>query len=156
MSAFSTQQSLPLSNLLLQVMSCENKINSSTKIHLKKRDQKIFTSTTKFFLPWTRLQIALIKTHVKNRPGDKDVKMDAIMDPLSKNEFDPVSITRGSLFTSRKVFEGVHSHVMGLLRKSEFGTLNFPFEIYDHVSKSDFGPLFNSSNFRFCSNFDSK
>ena len=51
------------------------------------------------------------------------------------------------------MFEGVHSHVMGLLRKSDFGPFNFLFEIFDHVSKSVFGPLFNSSNFRFCSRF---
>ena len=39
--------------------------------------------------------------------------------------------TRGSLFWSRKVFEGAHSHVMGLLRKSDIGPLNFLFEMYD-------------------------
>ena len=49
--------------------------------------------------------------------------------------------TRGSLFWSRKVFEGVHSHVMSLLRKSDFGPLSFLFEMYDHMSKSDFGPF---------------
>ena len=37
----------------------------------------------------------------------------------------------GGPFLSRKVFEGVHSHVMDLL------------------SKSDFGQFFNNSNFRF-------
>ena len=30
---------------------------------------------------------------------------------------------------------------MSLLRKSDFGPLNFLFESYDHVSKLDFGPL---------------
>ena len=49
--------------------------------------------------------------------------------------------TRWSFFWYRKVFEGVHSHVMSLLRKSDFGPFNFLFEIFDHVSKSDFGPL---------------
>ena len=63
---------------------------------------------------------------------------------------------RGALFWPRKVFGGVHSHVMDLLRKSDFDPLNFLFEILDHVFKSDFDPLFNKSNFRFCFNFDSK
>ena len=33
-------------------------------------------------------------------------------------------VTRGSLFWPRKVFEGVHSHVMDLLRKTDFGPLS--------------------------------
>ena len=45
-------------------------------------------------------------------------------------------------FWSRKVFEGVHSHVMELLRKCDFGPLNFsskfmitcPNSIWDHFS----------------------
>ena len=48
------------------------------------------------------------------------------------------------------MFEGVYSHVTDLLRKNDFGS-QFFFEIYDHVFQSDFGPLFNSSNFRFWS-----
>ena len=51
------------------------------------------------------------------------------------------------------MFERVHSHVMDLLQKSDFDPLNFLFENYDRVSKSDFGPLFNSSNFRLWSRF---
>ena len=47
--------------------------------------------------------------------------------------------TRGSLFCSGKVFEGVHSHVISLLRKSYFAPLNFLFENYDHMCKSEFG-----------------
>ena len=39
--------------------------------------------------------------------------------------------------------------MIGLIRKSDYGPLNILFEIYDHVSKSDFGQLFNNSNFRF-------
>ena len=57
--------------------------------------------------------------------------------------------TRRFLFWSRKVFEGVHSHVMDLLRKKRFWSTQYLFEIYDHVIKSDFSPLFNTSNFRF-------
>ena len=66
--------------------------------------------------------------------------------------------TRGSLFWSRKVFEGVHSHVMSLLRKSDFGPLSFLFEMYDHVSKSDFGPflIVRISDFGPGSYFESK
>ena len=66
--------------------------------------------------------------------------------------------TRGSLFWSRKVFEEVHSHVMGLLRKSDFGPLSFLFEMYDHVSKSDFGPflIVRISDFGPGSYFESK
>ena len=56
-------------------------------------------------------------------------------------ELNQNTTTRGSLFWSRKVFEGVHSHVMGLLRKSDFGPFNFLFEIFDHVSKSNFGAI---------------
>ena len=52
-------------------------------------------------------------------------------------------------FWSRKVFERLHSHVMNLLRKSDWATL---LEIYDHVSISDFGPFLYQigpkSNFR--------
>ena len=62
------------------------------------------------------------------------------------------STTRGSLFWSRKVFEGVHCHVMNLLRKSNFGPLNFssklmitcPNPILVHfaiIQISDFGPI---------------
>ena len=66
--------------------------------------------------------------------------------------------TRGFLFCSRKVFEGVHSHVMSLLRKSDFGPLSFLFEMYDHVSKSDFGPflIVRISDFGPDSYFESK
>ena len=35
------------------------------------------------------------------------------------SNYNKVSTTRGSLFWSRKVFEGVHSHVMDLLRKKK-------------------------------------
>ena len=55
--------------------------------------------------------------------------------------------TRESLFCSGKVFEGVHSYLMDVMRKSDFAPLNFLFENYDLVSKSDFAALFNSSNF---------
>jgi len=34
-------------------------------------------------------------------------------------------LRRGPFFWRRKVFEGVHSHVMNLLRKFDFGQLNF-------------------------------
>ena len=53
---------------------------------------------------------------------------------------------RGSLFWSRKMFEGVHSHVMGLLRKSDFAPIsigsknldqNRKFELLKSESKSD-------------------
>jgi len=69
----------------------------------------------------------------------------------------PISHTRGSLFCSGKVFEGVHSHVMDLLRKSDFAPLNFLFKSYDHVSKSDFAPFFDRiSDFGPDSYFESK
>ena len=59
--------------------------------------------------------------------------------------------TRRFLFWSRKVFEGVHSHVMDLLRKSDFGPLNFTSKFmitcsnlisvhFSIVRISDFGP----------------
>ena len=57
-------------------------------------------------------------------------------------------IYAGVPFWSRKVFEGVYSHVIDLSRKSDFGPFNFLFENYDHVSKSDFGPLNWSASFR--------
>ena len=64
--------------------------------------------------------------------------------------------SRWSIFWSRKVFEGVHFHVMNLLRKSDFGPLNFtlkfmitcPNPILVHFAIlriSDFGPISISS-----------
>ena len=41
----------------------------------------------------------------------------------------------------------------GLTSKKRFWFTQFSFKIYDHVFQSDFGTLFNSSNFRFWSRF---
>ena len=45
------------------------------------------------------------------------------------SQFSPIklfeSYVRGVRFWSRKVFDGVHSHVMDLLQKSDFGPFNF-------------------------------
>ena len=76
----------------------------------------------------------------------------------------------GNDFWSRKVFEGVRSHVMNMLRKCDFG----PYFYYKFGPKSqirtiekwtkitfsrviiNFGPLFNSKNLRFWSRFETK
>ena len=60
---------------------------------------------------------------------------------MDQNCFLNQSHTRGSLFCSEKVFEGVHSHVMDFPRTSDFGPLNFS-SILDKFSIfriSDFG-----------------
>ena len=44
----------------------------------------------------------------------------------------------------------------GLSSKIRLWSTQFLFEIYDHMSKSDFGPLLNDSNFRFWSVFEVK